>query len=393
LLDRRQSSLDKKVGLGNRSLSNIEEHMKITTKALLAAAGIAAFAFSPANAYEGAPFSTQPGVFIGASAGVPPPGIYMFNQIFTNQLNLSGPGTQNTIPLSGGLKIGNNNSQHVNDYTAGFLFVPGWTFLGATYDAVVVQPFVDVGIGNPLGGATIAGNPISPISVSSGVFNTYIVPVELSWKLGNSGFAIKTGFGVFVPDGTHTGVNGLGNVGNPWATFQPELIISYLAGGYNLTAALYEEINTANPNDNYTNGNVFHADFTATKTFGKWTLGPVAHLVAQVTDDSCPVGVCTAHHPAILPPFAPVPITLGGTLANTQRFSVFSVGGLVEYNFGPASLSVWATQDVSAKASNSAAAALGADNSLIGRGFTVFSTLSYRLWAPEEPAKPAIYRK
>jgi hypothetical protein len=84
---------------------------------------------------------------------------------------------------------------------------------------------------------------------------------------------------------------------------------------------------------------------------------------------------------------------LGGTLANTQRFSVFSVGGLVEYNFGPASLSVWATQDVSAKASNSAAAALGADNSLIGRGFTVFSTLSYRLWAPEEPAKPAIYRK
>jgi hypothetical protein len=367
--------------------------MKITTKALLAAAGFAALAFSPANAYEGTPFATQPGVFIGSSAGVPPPGIYMFNQVFTDQLNISGPGTQQKIPLNGNLTLGNNNSQHATEYAAGFLFVPGWTFLGATYNAVVVQPFLDVGIGNPLGAVTIAGTPVSPISVASGVFNTYIVPVELSWKLGNSGFAVKTGFGVFVPDGTHTGVNGLGNVGNPWYTFQPELIVSYLAGGYNLTAALYEEFNTANTNDNYTNGNVFHADFTATKTFGKWTLGPVAHYVAQVTDDSCPVGVCTTAHPPKLPPLFPVPITLGGTLANTQRYSVFSVGGLVEYNFGPASLSVWATQDVSAKASNSAAAALGADNSLIGRGFTVFSTLSYRLWAPEEPAKTPLYHK
>ena len=37
------------------------------------------------------------------------------------------------------------------------------------------------------------------------MFNTYIVPVELSWKLGNSGFAFKTGLGIYVPDGTETG--------------------------------------------------------------------------------------------------------------------------------------------------------------------------------------------
>jgi hypothetical protein len=67
---------------------------------------------------------------------------------------------------------------------------------------------------------------------------------------------------------------------------------------------------------------------------------------------------------------------------------------LVEYNFGPASLSVWATQDVSARASNAATfAALHEDFSTITRGLTVFSTLSFRLWAPEEPAKPAMIRK
>jgi hypothetical protein len=345
------------------------EQMRINSKALFAAAGIAAaLALSPANAYEGGAASTQFGAFIGASAGVPPPGIYMFNQVFTDQRNLSGPGTS-------ALHIGNNNSLHINDYNMGFLFVPGWTFLGATYDAVIVQPFVDVAVGNPLGAIPGFAN------VTSGVFNTYIVPVELSWKLGASGFAVKTGLGIYVPDGTKTGLNGLGNVGNPWTTFQPELILSYLGGGYNLSAALYEEINTASTIDNYTNGNVFHADFTATKNFGKWTLGPVAYYVAQVTNDTCPAGTCTIAHPL-------------GTLTNAQRYQVFAVGGLVEYNFGPASLSVWATQDVLAKASNAASIpAIGEDFSLISRGTTVFSTLSFRIWAPEEPAKPAMYRK
>ncbi len=40
---------------------------------------------------------------------------------------------------------------------------------------------------------------------------------------------------------------------------------------------------------------------------------------------------------------------------NTQRYQVFALGGLVEYNFGPASFSVWATQEVYAKASGAAA--------------------------------------
>ena len=35
----------------------------------------------------------------------------------------------------------------------------------------------------------------------------------------------------------------------------------------------------------YTTGDIFHADFTATKTFGKWTLGPVAYYVGQVSND------------------------------------------------------------------------------------------------------------
>jgi hypothetical protein len=336
--------------------------MNPNSKALLAAAGIAAFAFSPAYATEGGDPNTKGGAFIGASAGVPPPGVYMFNQVFTYQTNLVGPGTANAL--------GNGPGQHTGAQAAvdvqGFLFVPGWTFLGATYDAVIVQGFAMQSVGAPVN-AQLAG-----------MFNTSIAPVELSWKLGTSGFAVKTGLFIAVPDGNSTGANGLGNVANPYYTFQPELIFSYLKDGWNLSAALSEEINTQNSVTHYTTGNLLHADFTATKTIGKWTFGPVAYYVGQVTNDSCPIA-CAA---------------LGGsTLAHVQNYSILGVGGLVGYDFGPASLSVWATREVSAKASNAAAAALGADVSLTTQGTTVNATLSYRIWAPDEPAKPAMYRK
>jgi hypothetical protein len=330
--------------------------MNMNYKTLLAAAGIATVAFSPAFANEGGGNQTKAGAFIGSSAGVPPPGIYMINQVFTYQANLTGPGT------GGKTNIG----VHANVDVQAFLFVPGWTFLGATYDAVLVQPFVDISVGNPAN------------AQFSGMFDTYIVPVELSWKLGNSGFAVKTGLGIYVPDGTKTGLNGLGNVGNPYWTYQPEIILSYLANGWNLSAAIYEEFNTANSVTHYTSGNLLHADFTATKTFGKWTIGPVAYYEGQVTDDSCPIS-CIA--------------TGESTLFHSSRYDVWAVGGLVGYDFGPAALSVWATQEVSAKVSNSAAAALGSDPSTVTQGTTVFATLSYRIWAPEEPMKPAMYHK
>jgi len=78
-------------------------------------------------------------------------------------------------------------------------------------------------------------------------------------------------------------------------------------------------------------------------------------------------------------------------LTNSQRQNVFAVGGLLEYNFGPATASVWITQDVLANAKNSTAAALGFDPSAISRGMTVFGTLSYALWNPQAPpSKPMI---
>jgi hypothetical protein len=331
---------------------------------LAAAAGMIALSSVPGYAREAnTNLLSKPGVLIGASAGVPPPGVYMFNQVFTYQSNLTGNGVNAT--LSGNTHVGVQGAVDVQ----GFLFVPGWTFLGATYDALVVQPFVMDSIGGFTGGLGTF-----PTVQQSGMFNTYLVPVELAWQnIANTGIAIKTGVGIYTPDGTVNGVFGTGNVGLPFWTFQPEVIVSYLKDGWNLSAAVYAEFNTRNTISNYTSGTILHADFTATKTIGKWTLGPVAYYVGQVTDDSCSANCL----------YGP-----GATLGSAARTNVWAVGGLLGYNFGPAAVSVWATQEVSAKASNAASvAATGRDFSLVTQGLTVFGTLSYRLWGPDEEAK------
>jgi hypothetical protein len=321
---------------------------------LAAAAGMIALSGTPGYAYEAdVNVRTKPGALIGASAGVPPPGIYMFNQVFTYQANLTGPGVNNA--LGGNTHVGVQAAVDVQ----GFLFVPGWTFLGATYDAVVVQPFVMDNIGQPVN------------VQQAGVFNTYIVPGELAWNnIGGTGLGVKVGLGIYVPDGTINGVFGTGSVGSPFWTFQPEVIVSYLKDGWNLSAAIYEEINTRNTISNYRSGNILHADFTATKTIGKWTLGPVAYYYGQVSDDSCTALSCGY---------------ATGILGNVQRYDIWAVGGLIGYNFGAAALSVWATQEVSAQA-HGAPAVAGADPSLVPQGLTVFGTLSYRLWGPDEEA-------
>jgi hypothetical protein len=345
--------------------------MKMNTKALLAAAGVATVALSSAAfATEGGDLATKPGAFIGSSAGVPPPGIYSFEQVFTYNPTIIGPGSASAA-ASGARPTG----VQFNVATQGFLFVPGWTFLGATYDAVIVQPFVDANAGMPLGAGAQQG----------GAFNTYIVPVELSWKLGNSGFAVKTGVGIYLDDGTQTnklsGGNGLGGPANPYWTYQPELILSYLANGWNISAALYEEFNTKNDVSHYQTGDIFHADFTLTKTIGKWTFGPVAYYVAQVTNDSCDAACVNFYgNPATNP-----------TLSHSSRFSEWAAGGLLGYNFGPASVSIWATQEFNAKASNAAAGA--SDPSIWFQGTTVFAQLTYQIWAPDAPVQPAMYHK
>jgi hypothetical protein len=326
--------------------------LNISARSLAIGAAVGAFAAvaaGEAGAYElgYAGWAQKPGITLGGgTAGDPPPGLYSFNQIFTYQANIVGPGAGTF-----------NTPVHAAVEANGLLWVPGWNFLGATYDAVIVQPWVMQDVGAPFN--------INP----AGMHNTFIVPAELSWKLGDSGVFIKAGFGMYVPDGTINGINGLGNVGNPWWTFQPNLVFSYLKDGWNFTANIYDEINTRNTITKYQSGDTLDVELTAAKTIGRWTVGAIGYYVGQVTDDKS-----SAFY--------------GGAI-NVNRYALWAAGGLVGYNFGPAALNVWATKEFSASASGGTFGPPGFDTATITKGYTIFASLSFRIWGPDEGQAPA----
>jgi hypothetical protein len=292
----------------------------------------ASYAYEPG--YPG--WALPPGTLIGVNAGSPAPGLYGAEQVFAFPAHQVGPGA---APSPG------RTSVHTISSATSLLWVPGWTVLGGTYDALIVQPFTIADAG-------------APINVQkSGMHNTVLIPVELSYKLGDSGFYVKPALGVGVPDGTITGANGLGSIGNPWWVFQPGVVASYLKDGWKLTANLSEEFNTKSTKTDYRTGNILHLELTGTHTFGSWTIGPVASYIGQVTNDQSSA-------------FYKNTVT-------TNRYDIYSVGALVGYNFGPVGLDFWATKDTSATATNNGAAPV--DKAVIPNGLKLFARLNFKI--------------
>jgi hypothetical protein len=315
-------------------------------KIALLATGVAIFACASASAYEtGYPgYAAMPGVTIPGSAALPSPGIYGFNQTYTRQSNYQGPGASKD-PATG-----DNTTNAVELDTPGLLIVPGWTVLGATYGAVIVQPFSTTAIGAPKN------------IYSSGMGNTYIAPAELSWKLGDSGFFVKAGLGISIPDGAMAGSAGLSSAGHPWWTIQPELMFSYIKDGWILSANSYYEISTTNTYTGYHTGDILRLDWQATKKIDRWTIGPVGYYYGQLTDDTS----SSFYHGAI----------------NLNRFNIFAAGFLAGYDFGRVSVNVWATRDLYSNASGGHAANLTTpDTASVPVGWKAFLQLNFRIYA------------
>jgi hypothetical protein len=177
------------------------------------------------------------------------------------------------------------------------------------------------------------------------------------------------------------------NVGAPYYTFQPDFVLSYVKDGLNLTAYTYYEHNTKNEKSGYTSGDIFHADLTATKQFGKWTIGPVAYYAGQVTSDRSSATFDTYLGAAI-----PVPGGIHGF--NAGRYEQFAVGGLLGYDFGIANLSVYATDDVLSRAfgGNSGTRYLSEipfTSETSSKGWTLFGRLIFPLLVPAAPSPPS----
>ena len=320
--------------------------------AALMAAGTATQSF----AIEGSDFTNY---LRGATQGLPlgalpPPGLYGgFG------LNATGLGPS---PGKGNQVIPGAATAPAFGYGVSLLWVPGWTFLGASYGASIVQ-------GMYLATAESSVNPpFATSSVNSQLANTNITPISLSWNLGHGWFT-SLAFTFAGPDGSQWASTPASVDLNPdYWTFAPGWAISYLDANWLASANFRYDINTASrgvtmaapflggAGNGFVSGNELFGDLTLLYKIGKWSFGPVGYFEAQTTADRPGLGVaCT---PAIC-----------------GYQSQVAIGALVGYDFGPVSVQAWFDDTVEC-----ANAVCGLD---------VWGRMSFRIWAPEGP-KPLV---
>jgi hypothetical protein len=222
---------------------------------------------------------TQPGETVGISLGAPlPPDVYL--------------ATTGSIGERGDVEEGVNIPV--------VLWSTPWTILGGRIEPLIALP--ELYVGNHKAGA-----------FNSGWFNPFIGGM-IAWDLGN-------GLGVSYLAGAYIGFtsNGFGSAFDQ-NTFRQDIHLSYSNDGWTANANLIFGIVGDNKATHAANPNYFNYDLSLTKTFDKWSFGPVAF---GSTDVSSPSGHASQ--------------------------SQFALGGLVGYNFGPVILQTYLTSDVTEK--------------------------------------------
>jgi hypothetical protein len=254
-------------------------HTEVIMKGILARAAIlvsALFAAGRAQAVE-LWVPDLPGLDEGLQAGAAPaPGVYAIVNQYYGTLTKFG------------------NSGRSSGYGVDALFeVPelfwytDYRILGARYSAGIALPF-DY--------SNVFGPAIPPESNEHGLYNTTIVPAQLNWQLPAHLF-VKTGLTIRAADATSTSAGppstgGIGSGTGYW-TVEPDFAVSWLRGGWNLTASMHYMINLSDPDYhigtglyNYRSGNIIEGDYTLSKSHRRWTFGVGGYSVNQLTSDS-----------------------------------------------------------------------------------------------------------
>lgn len=278
------------------------------------------------------------GVAIGIPTGaLPPPGLY--------------GGLENFAGLDG-VGQGQEKGNNANGYAVipSLVWSTGWNFLGGNIGLVAIQPFFVVDV-------FPTSDPNRDIHVGDTTFlsnmhNTIFQVID-SWNWKNGWFT-SLGFAIQGPDGSRY----QGTAQQDYWTYSPLLGISYLDKNWKASAnfdydihgpsqgktGLYEALAlvgafpqaTANAISNgWTNGQQLFVDWSIEYRWGKLAFGPVGFFDYQTTGDK-PGGGFTC---------AQLTNAFGAGLSCGKTIDT-AVGGIIGYDFGPAELEAWFTQDV-----------------------------------------------
>jgi hypothetical protein len=267
---------------------------------------------APAHAFEP---GAHPPFGAGATGGIPigaipPAGFYL------SSVTTYGESTFHADSRPGGPKT---QSFFVEGLTG--QWVPDVTPWGARYAAFIQQALVV---------RTVTGlPPRGDTQTASGLDNTIISPLNLAWTLP-SDFWLSARFAFYPPDGQYHRKDRVNIANNFWA-FEPNVGISYLRGGLDLSVHLVYDIETENTSSNapgnvhgkYQSGDVFVADYTASYAIRKWRFGVTGWGVQQTTNDSA-----------------------GGRTLRGTELSKVGLGPLIEYNASWIGVNLYYVHDV-----------------------------------------------
>jgi hypothetical protein len=359
---------------------------KTTLYGTVAALAVVAYA-EKGFAEEGVDFEQYlRGASIGLTAAAPKPGLYFSN-------------TSVLLPWSKG--FGQDSPAVTNTWgnASTLVWSSGLTFLGGSYIPSVGQTYYqamatlkDANSGFP---SMVTGNNAAAFFME--IHNTYVDPINFAWNLGG-GWFMGAGMGLYLPDGSTF----YGSLNPDFLTYEPHFILSYLANDWNLTANVHYEINTpsagkfgafqftsgagntgpsspTSPGYGYLSGQLLFLDWTATKKFGKWELGPVGYIKTQTTLDQPGGGyVCSGPGNGVLTRAGTNSLQVLAALDATNRVLCgydrgMGLGALLGYDFGPMALKLWGTLPVRG--------VLGDTDQFSGS--SVFLRMSFKVWDPD----------
>jgi len=219
---------------------------------------------------------------------------------------------------------------HLNAYVdiPVLLWSTGLKFLCADYAVAIAQPFDYTNLRIQTGGPTVGVPGLNTYEGGAqfGAYNTILVPIILSWKLPYD-FRIKGAFAVSFDDGTTSPENRVkgqrfqpdGGIyaesSNGYYAFVPEFGISWLHAGWNISADFLYSIATKDNTTDYQSADEIMIDYTISYTWKRWTFGVGAAQENQIAADK-----------------------ISGVSVPNSRVSLYTLGPILGYNFGPCSL-------------------------------------------------------
>ena len=282
--------------------------------AIAAASIVTLVTGAPAEAMRRGSVNQYPvGITMGQpTAALPPAGLYVIDKAtYSSAHSVNNSGDETGVSST----TWTNNAQ--------LLWAPGVRVLGAD-DAMFVRNLgaVNVTLRTPTG-ATFA---------NTGLPDTEIIPVNLSWKLREHLF-FDAELGVYIPDGSYKNAPGRVNIGQHAWTFEPNFSLGWYDQDWLLNAHAVFDINERNDDAgfvggrrvSYTNGTTLAGDYTAFRRNGRWSYGLVGYSLFQIGSDSGPQAL------------------------NGGRPKQIAAGVGAQYDFGSLRLLSTLTQDVYAR--------------------------------------------